>query len=218
MRRIGSASALGLLGLLSSGLFGCGAIRPNLSYEGFGKANPSGDAALVATLREGSEPAPVGEEVLVLVDTLPEGVTIDKDTIQIEKGYDHALLGKFRLQAGPGSLVAAMRFPDYKDDWRKGYCYWQAPLGWVTLLTWTLFVPLAYPCWGDPKISKQDAVDEAKQIAKAAGGDVVILSYGNSVSAEGHVYNAQGYVLKLDPRMKGGQVKIKPIDGPTKEL
>lgn len=200
-------------------LLGCGAIQPTLNYEGFGAADPERDQAMVQKLRE-TEPPPVGSEVVVLVDTIPEGINLDDGAIKVEDGYQHQLLGKFALLPGAGGFVSAISFPDYKDSWRKGYCYWQAPLGWVTLTLWTFLVPLNYPCWGDASMEKKDAVAEAKQVAKAAGGDLVIMTYaGAGLGGDAnYVYGAVGFILKVDPRMKQGDIKTKPADGPTKDI
>lgn len=207
------------LALAATFVLGCGAIQPTLNYEGFGQADPERDEQIVTGIRE-NVPPPVGNEVVVLVDTLPEGISLDDGAIKVEDGYQHQLLGKFALLPGNGGFVSAISFADYKDSWRKGYCYWQAPLGWVTLTLWNFLVPLNYPCWGDASMTKKDAVAEAKQVAKAAGGDLVIMTYaGTGMTGDAnYVYGAVGFIVKVDPRMKEGDIKTKPADGPSKDI
>lgn len=190
------------LGLAS----GCGAIRPVVSYSAFGDADPEGDDAVVAGAENG-EDVPKGD-VRVLVDQIPEGLELSDGKITVLDGYDHQLVGKFKAvpQLTQHGFLALFSFADYEAGWRKGYCYPQTVLNYLTLTMWSYLVPLAYPCWGDARTDKASVVRYARRVAKAAGGNLVIMSY---VEIRDFVAGL-GYILVADPRMLSGELETKP--------
>ena len=206
--------ATGLVACLA--LSACGAVRPKVDYEAFGHADPDKDDAIVD--RYNHRPAETTPpEVMVLVDTIPEGIDVKDGKVSIKEGYEHELLGKFVLVRGSGGGVFALySFSDYETGWRKGYCYPQVVLNYATLTMWSLFVPTSYPCWGDNGLTKKEAVSEAKHVAAAAGGDLVVLGYGGAgiTGDRNDVLGAAGFIFKKDPRLGKGGLKTRPLEGP----
>ena len=206
--------ATALVGCLSAS--GCAAVRPKVDYEAFGHADPDSDDAVVE--RYNSRPPPASSkppEVMVLVDTIPEGIDVKDGKVTVKNGYDHELLGKFMLVRGNGGGITALyMFSDYEASWQKGYCYPQVVLNYATLTLWSLLAPTAYPCWGDNHLTKKDAVLEAKHVAAAAGGDLVVLGYGGAgfTGDRNDVVGAAGFIFRKDPRLGKGSMKTRPMD------
>lgn len=205
------------LGANALALCHCAGIRPSLNYSGFGEADPEKDERVIAKHREAtlapSRSAAAIDGVVVLIDTVPQGIEVEDGKIQVAEGYAHRLVGKFVLSPGSGwGFTALFHFSDYENSWRKPYCYPQVVLNFATLAMWGSLVPLSYPCWGDPSMTKQDVVREAKALAGAADGDLVILGYiGAGYQGDpNQVIGAAGYVLRADPRMKGGDLATEP--------
>lgn len=71
-------------------LSGCPLIR---NYTRFGDADPEADRAVMNQWQDA--PPPVGK-VRVLIDTLPEGLSIDGG-LHNESGFTHQIIGKFSL-------------------------------------------------------------------------------------------------------------------------
>ncbi|MCC6334997.1 MAG: hypothetical protein IT380_13550 [Myxococcales bacterium] len=169
---------------------GCAALKPRpTSYTAFGEADPARDKSVLEgfdKLKE--EPQASRPEVKVLVDTLPVGVDMKDGTISVEDGAPYELVGKFSIGTKGGL------FPDYKDGWRKGLCYPQAPLVAVTLLAWAV-VPTYWPCFTSGMMSRTDAIDAAKTLAWSAGANLVLLSYAGSGEEVG---GGVGFLLKTD--------------------
>src|SRR4051812_43425054 len=84
-------------------------------------------------------PADKLAQVKVLQNAMPDGIEVKDGTISVKDGYPHVVLGKFTLTA---NFASTLWFADYNPTWRKGYCYPQVPLTWVTLGLWQIFVPL----------------------------------------------------------------------------
>src|SRR5262249_52715369 len=101
----------------------CASIRPRAVYTGFGKADPDRDEQVSNGYREHlAQVAP--DDVVVLVDTIPEGLEITGTNIMVKEGYQHQLVGKFELAQNFGmSMTGLMWFTDYESSWRKPYCY-----------------------------------------------------------------------------------------------
>ncbi len=131
----------------------------------------------------------------MLIDTVPEGVSLDGGVLGIEEGYEHRILGKFALTGDSGI------FPAYRNSWRKPYCYPQCVLVIGTLFLWAI-VPTFYPCFTTEMVGKAEMVDALKLLAYEAGGDLVIATY--LTQDQDRAAQAVGFVLQADPRVLGG--------------
>lgn len=178
-------------------LAGCGQVHRRVQFTRSGAADPVADKNVSERYKESvREPASAdASKVVVMIDTLPPGVTMKDDVLSVEPGFDHEVIGKFVL--GPDAAF----FYNYRDGWRSGYCHPQQILFVGTLFIWGL-VPLYYPCYVDANISKVDMVEYLKKLGVAAGGDLIIASYVGG-DAE-NVAVTQGFVLRADPRLGDG--------------
>lgn len=198
-------SRLRLLPLLAFALYGtgCAPTFSKASFQGLGEYNPRANQAVADRYRELQEtPPPEAARVKVLYDTVPEGIEVKGDVYSVAQGYPIEILGKYGL-AGP--VGGPWAFTDYKETGRKVYCYWQAPLTWVTLGIWALAVPVSYPCWTED-LTQEEWVDELRTLAVAARGNLVIASSRSG----GRV----GVILRVGPeyleKMKRGTVPPPP--------
>jgi hypothetical protein len=187
----------------------CGTLNPNLNYQGMGAANFSRDRRVVEKADE-SDGGPSAEHVVVLLDTIPEGIAVKDGIVRVADGYQHEILGKVDVTPNNHvSMIALFGFPDYESGWRKPYCYPQTVLTYATLTLWALVVPTSYPCYGAPGITEESVERKLRAAAVAAGGDLVlasVLRVGNSDK----VFGAHGLIVKMDPRMRAGALKTSP--------
>ncbi len=189
-------------------LGGCAQINSKVEYTGLGVADPASDDQIAQDYKQRihREPKEV-QDVVVLVDTLPEGFKYDDGVLSVADGFDHDVIGKFRFRMGTASFYFLAWFLDYEDGWRKGLCYPQVPLEWVSMGIWSA-VPSSYPCHPGPR-TKAGLVGEAKVLAAAAGGDGVIMGY-NSVK-QAKALGAEGFIVVLDPEVRGKDMKTEPM-------
>ncbi len=125
--------------------------------------------------------------VKVLDETVPPGVVIHGDVLSVEDGYPLTIVGRYDFfgpQGGPWT------FSDYKSTGRKVYCYWQAPLTWVTLGMWALVVPVSYPCWTE-NLTQDERIAQIRLVAMAAGGNLVVTFP--------HSGGSRGLLLRASP-------------------
>jgi hypothetical protein len=200
---------------LAIGLVGCGHVRPKANFSKFGEADPDKEEKVMENYKQvvSDDKHEPKKDIVVLIDTIPEGLDLKEGNIAVQSGYSHQLIGKFTLD--PEGQKPPLSFMDYRDDWRKPYCYWQVPLGWVTLTLWTTLIPLAYPCWSDLDNTKGDIISDIKNMTEAAGGDLAIAGF--MYPHEKYVWGASGYIIKLDPKLKGKELKTKKQELSTKE-
>jgi hypothetical protein len=181
-----------------------------------GTANFSRDRQIVEKADDAG-PSAEADRVIVLLDTIPEGIGVHEGVIRVEDGYQHQILGKVAVTPNNHvSLIALFGFPDYESSWRKPFCYPQTILTYATLTLWALVVPTAYPCYGAPGISEEVVEKKLRNAAVAAGGDMVIatvMRMGNSDK----LFGASGLIVKMDPRMRGGALKTSPAKPPKDE-
>jgi hypothetical protein len=199
--------------LLNLASIGCGSIRPHVVYTSFGPADPEKDEAVVKGFEQQSHRTG-DDDVVVLVDTIPEGVEIGLGTITIKDGYHHQLIGKFGVNPGfGGGPLSLYWFADYETGWRKAYCYPQVVLNWLTLSLW-MVVPLSYVCDGDASLTKAAVIRHMKALARSAGGDLVLMGWtGAGLESDPNVvWGAGGFILRADPRLKSGKLPATPAD------
>jgi hypothetical protein len=189
-------------------LSACGAVRSEPRFQAFGEADLERDARVIEEFRKSRDGGASHDDVKVLLDTVPEGIKTSEGSFSVEDGFAHVILGKFTLIPGRGLGYWFTWFPDYEDSWRKGVCYWQIPLHWVTMGLWAM-VPTSYPCFTTPARSKISLVRDAKTLAAASGADTVIVSFVGANQEE--AVGAAGLLIRLDPRMKSDGIKTKPF-------
>jgi hypothetical protein len=73
----------------------------NIVYSGFGSSNPSRDAQVVREAVSSKVPAP--DSVLLLVDTVPDGVTMQGGALALPEGSQLRILGKFSCEWRAGT-------------------------------------------------------------------------------------------------------------------
>jgi hypothetical protein len=181
----------------TTGILGCGAVHRKATFSSTGAADPAADTKIrddFKTARTAPLPAEA-QAVTVLIDTVPEGVSLEGGVLGVEEGYEHVILGKFALTGDAGI------FPAYKTSWRKPYCYPQSVLVIGTLFLWAL-VPTYYPCFTTENVSKAEMVDALKLLAYEAGGNLVIATY--VTHDQDRAAQAVGFVLQGDARVLGG--------------
>ncbi len=125
------------------------------------------------------------DDVRVFLGTLPEGVQLHDGKISVDAAR-YEVLGE--VTAAPkGSGFARMNvwFYDYPEDesWRKGLCYWQTPLVWVTLGIYLFVSPFNYPCWvvdgsgaSDIEDRKHRIIETLRKGTKALGGNMLVVT------------------------------------------
>jgi len=130
-------------------------------------------------------------DVEVLVGQLPEGVAVEGGAVRVDPAR-YELLGTVTAKSnGVVDFINLWFYPYAEDEaWRKGFCYWQVPLTWVTLTTWSFVSPLAYPCKVVDSGSSAAAVEGRKdkimqtlrRATKAMGGDLLIVTSSGSTN------------------------------------
>lgn len=159
-------------------------------------------------------PAPESEEVTVLVERLPDGVTIADGELVVDPAkYDYR--GKVAVGRNRTLLANFGFWPyEYKDGegWRYALCVPQVPLAWFTLSLWAWISPTYWPCHvseGTEEERRETMTHEMKKGTKLIGGDVLIVGgYGGydfvtvgkhpempKQSAQGSI-DAVGYALR----------------------
>lgn len=193
-------------------LTGCGQVHRRAQYTRSGAADPVADKNVADRYKASvGEPASAeASKVVVMIDTLPPGVSLKDDVLSVEPGFDHEVIGKFTL--GPDISF----FHNYRDGWRRGFCHPQQILYVGTLFIWGL-VPLYYPCYPTGIVSKVDMVDYLKKLGAAAGGDLIIASYVGGDAD--NVAMTTGFVLRADPRLGdgAGELEAEPEEEPDAE-
>jgi hypothetical protein len=170
----------------------------------------------------GDMPNDSAADIKVLVETLPEGMSVKEGQLI----FDHErfeMLGKVSADyRDPSGINLGWWFYHYqdKDSWRNGLCAWQVPLSWVTLSMWAWFVPTYYPCrvhFGEEDERRASIIETMQRATKALGGNLVIVSGFGGIDfitvngRSGVVVNASsvstlkgtGYAFKV----KGGAVE-----------
>jgi hypothetical protein len=201
---------LGLV-LLSAG---CASIRPAVTVKHFGSLDPERDQRVSAVAYqnvESEQPGAVGVEVVS--GSLPPGLDLreggTKLVVQKEAAGEYQIIGEVEASYTPALKGALLKnvywtWTNYREGWRKGLCYPQAPLKALTLGIWTFVVPLAWPC-----IARAPSEETARQIdlvralkfgAQAMGGNlVVVVSEGqtNIVHIQGNQNSATAHVQTI---------------------
>lgn len=141
-------------------------------------------------------------EIPVFLDEGPEGLRYDGYKLVVEDGFQHEVLSKLELNPGPPLLTSLLMFPNYTSTGRKIYCYPQTILTYGTLVLWSIFSPLAYPCWGAFTSPKSELIAKVQHLTAAAGGDFAIIGYSDTAIAgsKTEARGLHGYIIRVDPR------------------
>lgn len=134
------------------------------------------------------------KEVTVLIDQMPPGMVMNGNTPIISDNAGVEMVGKFDLEARTSNFFFTARFVDYAEVWRKGLCWWQVPLEWVTFGIWSAS-PTTWACFpAKPIMSKQDALTYIKKAAAGTDADVVVMTYDGE--RDESLRSARGWFLR----------------------
>jgi hypothetical protein len=162
----------------------------------------------------------------VLLNQLPEGVSFSGEQIQVAPDSPWTLIAEATAMPNGGRNYWLMGFYDYNEDesWRKGLCYWQVPLHWLTIGLWYI-VPTDYACnvFESNSVSsanerKRRVISTLQRAASASGADLVVLTGERKLSvinrSSGAVISTldwdggSGYLFKKKP---GAHVSASPV-------
>lgn len=186
---------------------GCAGLRPKGNFTAMGEANPEKDEEVMKAYKTTGDQVIGTDAVTVFMDTIPEGITFSDGKVGVEAGYNHEVLGKFDMTADGGHIMfmSLMGFPDYRSSGMKTFCYPQTVLNYLTLTMWMWFSPTAWPCYAKIGGSRTEMLGDIRNLVHNAGGDLAIAGYVTGY--DGKVWGASGYVIKMDPKLKGKKLK-----------
>lgn len=185
---------------------GCPAIWPKVTYQSFGDANPDRDEAMVKRWKNKYKQLDASR-VRLLLDTIPEGIEVKDGVAHTKQGYSHVVISKFRFLYPPG--MATLFFYDYRTAGLKALCWWQVPLSYLTLAAW-LVVPTSWACFPPISVTKRVIIRDAKKLAAAVGGDLVLARYIGDEGGDS-AKGMAGVVVRMDPRFKQRRLPTKPL-------
>lgn len=188
--------SLGVCGLLFV-IMGSGCltarVHPDVAVSGNWAEDPAKDRAMKAVIDERRRTLltdRAGGDVEVFVGKIPSGLELEGGVLRVEKDAPFEILGRAMIDVGSGS---AFGFADYEQPWRKPFCYWQAPLTWLTLGLWAL-VPLNYPCGVNSFRSKEEVLAATRNLVHELGGHVFVGDYLNA--SEDEAMGIIGFVVR----------------------
>ncbi|MFK7785259.1 MAG: hypothetical protein AB8B56_09090 [Crocinitomicaceae bacterium] len=191
---------------------GCASIKTKSDFTIVGDADPARE---IEINKEYKKSKAIAEEVRLLINQIPEGIEYNDGIISISDGYNHDIIGSFKLLNNIN--VGLFCFSNYRSNTAKYFAYPQVILSYLTLTLWSSLSPTAWPFLGT-RLKKVDAINDAKQLAHVAGGDLVIASY---LFPDGqYVAGLIGWVVKVDPNFKPDEIKIKEniqLEGGTED-
>lgn len=196
-------------------LAGCATVHPDANFTKTGRANPGLEKEVLSKFEsmQDDDVEVSSEEVTVLVDSVPEGLEISRRTLSVKENYRHQIIGKFKLGTSVFATghLTLFGFHDYRQNWRKGYCYPQVPLTWVTATFWALVSPTSYPCWARSRMEQRVWLRAVRQLAAAAGGDLAIVTMRRKGTGNRKARGASGFILKADPRMDRQEMEFRQM-------
>ena len=195
---------------------GCATLKPKASVTSFGAVNIQADNEISAKAQSIADTS----DVKVVSGSLPDGLSLQEQSSKliVLPGYEkkYSIIGSVN-----GDYMNAMSYFDslwypkkgYEDTWRQVLCYPQAPINLVTFGIWGNISPTAWACKrfppSDEKDRKQALVEALKQGAKAAGGNLVVVTgestltvttmnkYGDHLGTSvSPAMGLQGFILK----------------------
>tara|TARA_B100001094_G_C18079735_1_gene744510 strand:- start:161 stop:847 length:687 start_codon:yes stop_codon:yes gene_type:complete len=148
----------------------------------------------------------------VLIDSLPEGLNYNDGVLSNKEGFNHKIISKFSFTKHV-EIYSAWWTIDYENDFLDVYCNIQAPLRAVTLGLW-LITPPHWACFPRLFYTREVALDHVKYLAELVGSDLVLTSFLTLETGDPEdlidVISVSGFLLKIDPRLKGKNLQLKP--------
>lgn len=156
------------------------------------------------------------EEVALYTSVPSDGEFIydeEAGTLMATPESGHQVLERVQLQfptmENPLKLIGFIKYRP-EQRWRKGLCYWQVPLFWITLGAWAI-VPLNYPC--------HSAIWHTGSLREVAGEDTRKLILEDALKAEALRLQGNAVVLAFiaDQGATGWIVRLKdrPVPAPV---
>lgn len=181
-----------LLSLLFAGCM-TARVQPEAQFKGSWAENPKMDREIKKFLEEQTETLlteAADPNIEVWVGKIPAGIELHEGVISVKDGVPYEIIGKATLVLNAGSQFG---FPDYEQGWRKGLCYWQAPLTWVTLGLWAV-IPVNYPCGVEFQREKEDVLTATRNLVAKVGGHFFVGDY--LYETEDRAAGVQGFVIR----------------------
>jgi hypothetical protein len=205
-----------LLALAITGGLGCASVRPNVSLELPGDANPDREDAILRTFR-----------ARLSAGARPERQVRVLDSLMTDQPRSEArLLGRVQLEAGAlPDMMSVWTFTDYRAGWRKVYCYPQVILTYASVLVWS-FLPPSYPCWanGAGGVTKRDLVEDLRLLTDVMGGNLAVATFGSNLDYDSDaISSVTAEVYASDPgnapRPPESRLPVQPPRvGPSRRL
>jgi hypothetical protein len=156
------------------------------------------------------------EDITVLIDKLPSGLKLKDGKLLAEEATGIKVLGEFALSLDMTEDPARnlgwsnmFHFANYRSPGAKAYCYPQVVLSFLTLTLWAL-VPTSYPCYGSLINSAEGLNNDMKNLATAAGGNLVVASFTMTKDNKS-IRGARGFVVKVENKVNLNNPKSQKI-------
>lgn len=149
---------------------------------------------------------PSHDAVTIIEELEPPGFSYDRarNELVAAPGSGHEVVTwvqlTFPLLENPGRVFWFIRYRP-EQRWRKGYCYWQVPLLWVTLGAWHI-VPLHYVCpvapWHVGALREIAGKDQRREILRDGLQAEAVRAGGNAVvGAKIFDQGATGWIVRM---------------------
>ncbi len=164
----------------------CTPLQPALNVEKFGSIDLTGERAIEDSAKEIEDVSNVD----VIQGNLPKGLILSdqgsKLIVEERAESRYEILGAADADFHKAMSQFKNTYWTYpQKGWRKPLCYIQAPLKLISLGIWNIF-PTAWPCLAsmpdDEGDRKEVLIHELRRVAKAMGGNMVVLSGGTDLS------------------------------------
>ena len=156
-------------------------------------------------------------DVKVFTGSVPDGITLSSNGQVTADPARYEVLGEVSASPNGGALsrFGAWFYPYPEDEsWRKGLCYWQVPLTWITLGFYAWIAPWQYPCRvvdGNSASAIEDrrhrVIATMQKATKALGGNLLLVTgYGGTVTVgatsgvvlgEAELTHGQGIAIRV---------------------
>ena len=151
----------------------------------------------------------------ILIDSIPEGLNYRDGILSVVEGYNHKIISKFALTKDVDALLfSAYWIVNYENDFLNVYCNAQAPLKVVTLGIWMMYSPTYWVCFPRIYYTQETALDHVRYLAEIAGSDLILTNFLTRETADPDdlidVVSLHGFLVKVDPKLKGKKLKTKP--------